>query len=170
MTPVFVARVLSMDPDGENAVVLQEITGRQRIKIRTSATEMFALRAQMDPSFRGEISVHDVVGRLLKWHDAKLVKICIFQHPTGLFHSLLTVKSHDRRWNLSAAPVDAILLALKNHVSLWVREMEPLGAEGSLQDRILFLKAALEKAITFEAYEDAAKLRDQIRDLERGSV
>lgn len=162
MTPVFVARVLSTDPDGEDAVVLQEITSKRSVKIRISPAEMLAIRGQMDPGFDVGPSVHEFMARLLEWHAAKIVKVLLVQSEAGLFYSTVTVKIATGQWNVAAEPADAIMLALKNHASMWLRghseELTP-------NERKLRLREQLQVAIDREAFEEAARLRDMLREL-----
>jgi bifunctional DNase/RNase len=162
MIPVFVARVLSTDPDGEDAVVLQEITSKRSIKIRVSPAEMLAIRGQLDPGFDVGHSVHEFMARLLQWHTAKIVKVLLMQNEAGMFYSTITVKIADGQWNVSAEPADAIMLALRNHVSIWLRNHPGKLTPGEKKMR---LQQQLRSAIEREAFEEAARLRDLLREL-----
>jgi len=163
MTPVFVARVLSTDPDGENAVVLQEITSKNSIKIHISPSEMFAIRGQLDPEYETGRSVHDFMGKLLGWQQAKIVKVILVQGESGSFYSTITVKDSSKQWNVSADPADAIMLALKSNASIWLHAMSQTDA--SLDEKRSRLQLQLQLAIEREAYEEAARLRDVLKNL-----
>jgi len=75
---------------------------------------------------------------------------------------------------IDARPSDAIALALKTKAPISVSEevMAGAGIVGEPVNRtnietISYLNQRLKEAVEVEAYEEAAKIRDQIRDLEQ---
>jgi bifunctional DNase/RNase len=128
---------------------------------------------------------HDLMVSLVDLFDAELDHVLIHGLQDGTFFAKLVVKCEGVIKEIDARPSDAIALALRTGTSIFVDEsvMEEAAvevtdetgehAEGqesphphAAEDPLTKMKAQLEEAIREERYEDAAKLRDEIKKQE----
>ena len=76
-------------------------------------------------------------------------------------------------WDIDARPSDSIALALKTGAPIFVADkvmnhaaLHPDQMPESELDQLALLNQKLQEAVADEAYEEAARIRDQIRELE----
>lgn len=138
---------------------------------------------------------HDLMKNLLDILECRLESVHVTDLKDGTFYGTLNVAAEGREFSIDARPSDAISLALRCNAPVFVAEgvMDSAGVvmkeedqekekvaspeattpvakhaspPGKPQDPIDMLKASLDTAIREERYEDAARLRDDIRRAE----
>lgn len=137
---------------------------------------------------------HDLMKSLLDMLECRLESVHVADVKDGTFYGILNVATDGRVIAIDARPSDAISLALRCHAPLFVAEkvMDAAGVamkdeekgkdEGQTTvapakaplppppsppgDPLAELRGRLDTAIREERYEDAARLRDQIRKAE----
>lgn len=121
---------------------------------------------------------HDLIKNLLDALEGRLDHVEVCELRDGTFYGKLAVTFEGRKLDIDSRPSDAVALALRCHAPILVAESvmdeagvamdsnEEPGEEGNTPvplnhtDR---LRAELEKAISEERYEEAAKIRDELR-------
>ncbi len=129
---------------------------------------------------------HDLLKNLLDFMECRLHRVEIVRIEAGTFYAALVLERDAGEVRLDCRPSDAISVALRVGAPLFVDEavMAEAGRvpeaspdaqeqEGDSTHKIRprltpreLLEVQLKKAIKAERYEDAARLRDEIKDLE----
>ena len=121
---------------------------------------------------------HDLLKNVLDALEGRLEKIEVCSLKEGVFYAKLIVSFEGRTLEIDSRPSDAIALALRCNAPIYVAE--EVMAEGAavleedngkattsepdtVEDPLAKQKAALVRAIKEERYEDAARLRDEIK-------
>lgn len=132
---------------------------------------------------------HDLMKNVLEYLEWRLKKIEVCDIRKGTFIARLILMRNGTEIEIDSRPSDAIALALRFAAPIYVDEkvMDEAGrvftgAETDLVDNVTqedkkkkkelthleTLKKDLDKAVEEERYEDAAKLRDEIKRFENG--
>ena len=129
---------------------------------------------------------HDLVKNVLDCLECRLKRVVINELVESTFYAVLVLERDGLETEVDARPSDAIALAMRCAAPLYVTqkvmnlagvvledkdgalkeqtgEKSPLSSQSVLEQ----LKAKLEKAVAQEHYEEAAKLRDQIKQYEQ---
>lgn len=130
---------------------------------------------------------HDLLKNVMDCMECRLKRVVINNLENGTFYALLILEHDGVETEMDSRPSDAVALALRSAVPIYVvrKVMDQAGvlleektpaqgqkAEGGRGEEkpvspLQHLKAQLEQAISKEKYEDAARLRDEIRKFER---
>lgn len=170
------------------AVILKGDTDPRSLPIFIGVPEAQAISIELAGETPPRPLTHDLMRAFLERMGVRLVTVEIHDLREGTFYARLRLQSAEAPFELDARPSDGIALALRTGASLQVARsvMEEAGkiieaeetettASGessgrspvSSTARILAVrKNALAKAIEEERYEDAARLRDEIKRLE----
>lgn len=129
---------------------------------------------------------HDLMKNLLDLFDGRLVSVEICDLQENTYYAQLVIEKDTRRVELDCRPSDAIALALRTNVAIWVNpevmeragriiKPEELAAEApgrkaapkkkggvEKEDALTRLTRQLDQAVQEERYEDAARIRDEI--------
>jgi len=131
---------------------------------------------------------HDLLKNILEYLDCEVKRVEVCDLKEGTFYAKLVLDQSGVEIPMDSRPSDAIAIALRFNAPIFVAEevmdeaghasleIEAAGAakpqgeekeEGKGQESKLGkLKGELEKAVSEERYEDAAKLRDEVKRLE----
>ncbi|MCF7854324.1 MAG: bifunctional nuclease family protein [Candidatus Pacebacteria bacterium] len=123
---------------------------------------------------------HDLMKNMLDILEARLERVVINDLQDGTFYGTLIVAFESNTLTVDSRPSDGIALALRYNAPVFVAPnvMDEAGVvleeqthgedeppeEPPVEDYLTELKTRLEKAIQEERYEEAARLRDEIRD------
>lgn len=126
---------------------------------------------------------HDLLKMVLDCMECRLKRVVISDLVEGTFYAVLVVERDGVETEIDARPSDAVALALRCSAPIYVvkkvieqaglllaeKEADPgkKGVDGQ-GSALTQLKTQLETAITQERYEDAARLRDEIKKWEQG--
>ncbi len=117
---------------------------------------------------------HDLMKNLLFALDAVVTKIVICNLKKDTYFANISLKIGEKINKLDARPSDAIALALRVNAPIYVTEeilkkasTGKITIENENEIKIEQLKEKMQKAVEDEKYEEAAKLRDQIKNLEK---
>jgi len=129
---------------------------------------------------------HDLMKNLFDLFGCRLVSVEICDLQENTYYARLVIEKDARRVELDCRPSDAIALALRTNVAIWVTpdvmdragrviKPEELAAEApgkktgvkkkagaEKEDVLTRLTRQLDQAVQEERYEDAARIRDQI--------
>lgn len=121
---------------------------------------------------------HDLLKNIMEIVELRLKRVVIHDLKDGTFYAHLIIASDDGKLEIDSRPSDAIALALRANVPIFVSKkvfdeagitldeeghISKVHPDSSSDDPIARLKADLDIAISEERYEDAARLRDEIK-------
>jgi bifunctional DNase/RNase len=124
---------------------------------------------------------HDLYISTLKYLKAKVEKVEITSLKEGTFYAQLVLKINGERIIIDSRPSDSIAIASRLKCPLFISENvvdeagilinsiaeeNPETVATSKETEISKLQKALDKAVESENYEEAAKLRDRLRELQ----
>lgn len=176
MIPVEVTGVSVCPPYQGYVVILREKEGERWLPIFIGAAEAQAISLLLQDLHYSRPLTFDLLHSLLKAASAQVQKIAVTELRENTFFALVDVKTANGLQQVDARPSDAIALALRAKAPILVAE-EVMNAAGITGDRseaqvshldeIAQLNKQLQDALDSESYEEAAKLRDKIRELEK---
>ena len=117
---------------------------------------------------------HDLMKNILHELDAVVTKIVICNLEKDTYFASIALRIGMKKKEIDARPSDAIALALRVNAPIYVTEeilkkasTGKITIENENEVKIEQLKEKMQKAVEDENYEEAAKLRDQIKNLEK---
>ncbi len=171
-------------------VMLTTEDGERNLPIFIGVPEAQSIALQVNRVKPPRPMTHDLMKNLLDLLECRVERIIINDIDEGTFYARLKINYDDRVLDVDSRPSDAIALALRCGVPIEAEEkvMDEAGVaaediEGEESDQgkeadddekssaepqseVQRLKNQLDKAIREERYEEAARLRDQIKQRE----
>ena len=194
MNLVEVKRISYYPPSKGYAVLLQEKDSNRSLPIIVGSNEAQAIALYLEGVDMPRPMTHDLLINVLDLLDSDIKQVTIARMKNGTFFAEIEVlNSQVGDIMIDSRPSDAIAVALRTMTPIYVSDevMERAGidnfstgseiAETVSSDELLkettdegspieSLAEALEKAISEEEYEVAARLRDRIKQLEKKST
>ena len=194
MNLVEVKRISYYPPSKGYAVLLQEKDSNRSLPIIVGSNEAQAIALYLEGVDMPRPMTHDLLINVLDLLDSDIKQVTIARMKNGTFFAEIEVSnSQVGDIMIDSRPSDAIAVALRTMTPIYVSDevMERAGidnfstgseiAETVSSDELLQetadegsaiknLAEALEKAISEEEYEVAARLRDRIKQLEKKST
>lgn len=175
MIPVDVIGISVCPPYQGYVVILKEKNGERWLPIFIGAAEAQAISLLLQGLEYSRPLTYDLFNAILSAGGIRILATDITQLRENTFYAVVHLKNMKGESKaIDARPSDAIALALKTRAPISVAEevMAGAGIVGEPVNRsnielISYLNQKLKEAVEVEAYEEAAKIRDQIRDLER---
>lgn len=180
----------SASTGGAYALLLKEVFGNRRLPIIIGQFEAQAIAIELEGMKPPRPLTHDLLKSLIDNLNATLVEVIISELKDNTFFSKIVVEMSSLTNEIDARPSDAIALALRANVPIYVEEsvLEAAGfvtssdedypqeqdssqysesrTENSTKEaKLSALQSKLREAIEKEDYERAAKLRDEIKKL-----
>jgi uncharacterized protein len=176
---------------GSFTLVMGEVEGNRRLPIVIGMFEAHAIAIEIEKIIPNRPMTHDLFRSFAESFNFKIDKIVISDMKEGVFYAKIHCNSSTSLVEIDSRPSDAIAIAVRFSSKIFCAEKvmaeaaiefteedrkqegkketkpEPekvtLKKEGSLKDFSLDkLNQLLEKAITNEDYERAARIRDEI--------
>jgi bifunctional DNase/RNase len=117
---------------------------------------------------------HDLIKNILDSLNIIVTRVVICNIRDNTYFASVSLKINQTEKEIDARPSDAIALALRVDAPIYVTKevlnkasTEKITFENEKEVKLAELQQRMEKAIEIENYEEAAKLRDQIRSLEK---
>ena len=194
MNLVEVKRISYYPPSKGYAVLLQEKDSNRSLPIIVGSNEAQAIALYLEGVDMPRPMTHDLLINVLDLLESDIKQVTIARMKDGTFFAEIEVSnSHVGDIVIDSRPSDAIAVALRTMAPIYVSDevMERAGidnfsigseiSETASSDELLKetadegsaienLAEALEKAISEEEYEVAARLRDRIKQLEKKST
>ncbi|RJP80324.1 MAG: hypothetical protein C4524_03570 [Candidatus Zixiibacteriota bacterium] len=176
MIPVEVTGVSVCPPYQGYVVILREKEGERWLPIFIGAAEAQAISLLLQDLRYSRPLTFDLFHNLLKASEAQVRQVTVTELRDNTFYALVDLKTNHGPEIIDARPSDAIALALRAKVPIMVAEdvMETASITGERAepqlgalDEIANLNQKLQDALEAESYEEAARLRDRIRELEK---
>jgi bifunctional DNase/RNase len=181
----------SQTQPGSYALVLSETNGSRRLPIIIGSFEAQAIALEMENIKPNRPMTHDLFKAMAQEFGLSMRELVITSLHEGVFYSKIYMSQNGVLREIDARPSDAIALAVRfkapifvvesvmreagiDYASLTERSTEasaPVETETqssgiSLEERRAALLEKINEAIRREDYEEAARLRDQINNLE----
>ncbi len=160
-------------------VILRDDVNNRWLPIVVGNTEAQAIALQLEQITPPRPLTHDLIKSLLDSLEAKISRVIVNDLRENTYYALISLKLNGQQTEIDARPSDAIALALRMHAPIFVseevmtrasvneREPEREGAPPAEMDEMERLEYDMQKAINDERYEDAARLRDEIKQLKQ---
>jgi bifunctional DNase/RNase len=183
---------LSTSPSsgGAYALILKEMNGSRRLPIIIGAFEAQSIALEMEGIKPPRPLTHDLMKNIIDTFGVSLQDVFINELRDGTFYAKITIEGVSESQEVDSRPSDAIALAVRYGVPIFVAE-EVLNEAGIVADneeeeanaqpkvdppaafkkhasKLEQLQSSLREAIEKEEYEKAARLRDDIRKLTMG--
>ena len=120
---------------------------------------------------------HDLLKNMLVLLDCRISKVVVNDLIDNTFYAKIFLESKSEKFQVDSRPSDAIALALRFEIPIYVEEkVMEIGAvkvknEGEVEEKeepksqLEVLQDELQAAVAEERYEEAARLRDEIKKL-----
>jgi len=193
MNLVEVERISYYPPSKGYAVLLQEKDSSRSLPIIVGSSEAQAIALYLEGVDMPRPMTHDLLINVLETLETEINQVTIARMKNGTFFAEIEVSnSQVGEIVIDSRPSDAIAVALRTSTPIYVSDevmdrasidnlsagsevAEPVSSdeltkEASEETVLENLNEALEKAISEEEYEIAARLRDRIKQLEKKSA
>ena len=193
MNLVEVKRISYYPPSKGYAVLLQEKDGTRSLPIIVGSSEAQAIALYLEGVDMPRPMTHDLLINVLEILESEINRVSIARMDNGTFFAEIKVTNVQvGEIVIDSRPSDAIAIALRTLTPIYVSDevmdragidnfstesevAEPITSEELTKEEsgdivLENLNEALEKAITEEEYEMAARLRDRIKQLEKEST
>ncbi|GAA4311175.1 bifunctional nuclease family protein [Mucilaginibacter gynuensis] len=180
----------SQTQSGAYALVLGEVSGRRRLPIIIGSFEAQAIAIEIEKMTPSRPLTHDLFKSFAQAYNITVQEIIIYNLVDGIFYAKLICSDGKRVMEIDARTSDAIAVSVRFDCPIFTYEFilstagiviegndfvyleninEPVeektsvastGSYTSLSDEEL--KAKLQEALAEEAYEKAAKIRDEL--------
>ena len=167
-------------------VVLLKSVGQdtpRTLPIFIGMPEAQAIALQLNEMTPPRPMTHDLLKNVLDVLEARLERVVVDRIEDGTFYAKLVLNFEGQELEVDSRPSDAIALALRCKAPMFVAEAvfeeagvdlddrgaaektdaEPAAKAGDPKTHLAELQGDLEKAVREERYEDAGRLRDEIR-------
>ncbi|MEW5798502.1 MAG: bifunctional nuclease domain-containing protein [Bacteroidota bacterium] len=182
---------LSTSPSsaGAYALILKETNGKRKLPIIIGAFEAQSIALELEGMKPPRPLTHDLMKNIIDTFAVSLNEVFINELRDGTFYAKLSVEGVSETREIDSRPSDAIALAVRYGVPIFVEE-EVLQEAGVMSDdeevveegeegekkqekapvkqftsKLEQLQSSLKEAIEKEDYEKAAKIRDEIRKM-----
>lgn len=179
---------LSQSPASTNAyaLILKEVDGERRLPIIIGAFEAQAIALEMEAVIPPRPMTHDLIRTLIDKFGTNLSEVVINDLNDGTFYAKLVFESIGIE--IDARPSDAVAVALRCNAPIYVsnnvldetgiipqeEQMEEKDEELDYlkkqqqeppKNKVEQLQQQLDKAVNEENYEQAARIRDELKRL-----
>lgn len=159
-------------------VILRDDVHHRWLPIVVGSSEAQAIALQMENIVPPRPLTHDLIKSLLDSVEVRISRVVVSDLRENTYYAIVGLKLNGNHVEVDARPSDAIALALRAQAPIFVdddvmkkasvtdKEAER-AEEFAPMDRMERLNMELQKAISEERYEDAARLRDEINSLRK---
>jgi bifunctional DNase/RNase len=159
-------------------VVLKDDEKNRWLPIVVGSTEAQAIALQLEKVEPPRPLTHDLMKNLLESIDVRISRVIVSDLRENTYYAQIGLQLNGKKREIDARPSDAIALALRMKAPIFVEEevmkkaavsdrQEVKEKEIPAAERLLKLNEDLKSAVDDERYEDAARIRDEIRSLEQ---
>lgn len=182
---------LSTSPSsaGAYALILKETNGKRKLPIIIGAFEAQSIALELEGMKPPRPLTHDLMKNIIDTFAVSLNEVFINELRDGTFYAKLSVEGVSETQEIDSRPSDAIALAVRYGVPIFVEEkvLEEAGVVADDEEieeeveggekkqekapvkqfttKLEQLQSSLKEAIEQEDYEKAAKIRDEIRKM-----
>jgi hypothetical protein len=154
-------------------VILRDDAHHRWLPIVVGSSEAQAIALQMENIVPPRPLTHDLVKNLLDSVEVRISRVVVSDLRENTYYAMIGLKMNGNHVEVDARPSDAIAIALRAQAPIFVDDEVMKKASVSDKDseraeepvpmdRMERLNFELQKAVTEERFEDAARLRDEI--------
>ncbi len=182
LIPVQVDKISFHPPSHSYAVILKELEGERKLPVIVGAFEAQSIALALENVTTPRPMTHDLIGNIIDGMEANLTSVTITELSEGVYYAQLEVLGAQfGPYKIDSRPSDAVAIALRMNAPIMVADQvmresavldEEIAATASVKSGKKLagfsrenLEKQLDQAVEQEEYEIAAKLRDQIREL-----
>lgn len=173
---------------GAYALIFAEDNGIRRLPIVIGTPEAQSIAIVMENITPPRPLSHDLLYNIFKAMEIELLEIFIYKFEDGAFFAEILLKQQDKEFRIDSRTSDAVALAIRTNSPIYTTERIMVNmaivfdekeiisndtptpsliveetSEDISESNIETLKKRLENAIKEEDYEQATKLRDEIK-------
>ncbi|MCB0263249.1 MAG: bifunctional nuclease family protein [Calditrichia bacterium] len=167
-----------------SGVILKEINGDRTLPIIIGDNEASSIALGLENVAPPRPITHDLFLNTLDALKARIERVIITDLRNNTYYALIELRSNSELMEIDARPSDAIALAVRRNVPIFIKEeVMNKGAFSSDEEfqniseqqidseenRLDQLRRELQEAVEKEDYERAAEIRDRINRLESRS-
>ena len=165
-----------------SGVILKELEGDRTLPIIIGEFEAHSIAMGLENVIAPRPMTHDLFFNMLDSMDAQIERIIISDLRDNTYYAIIQVRRKSKIYEVDARPSDAIALAVRQNIQIFVEEEvmrkgsytsdeypeQPMEGKriDSNETKLERLKRELDEAVAKEEYERAAKIRDNIKELE----
>jgi len=173
--PVRVERVTLDTSSNRFVVILRDEVYKRWLPIVVGPAEAQAIALHLERVAPPRPMTHDLMKRFLDTLNAKVIRVVVTDLRDNTYFASIDLQYEEDTVAVDARPSDAVALALRCNTPIFVDENvmkraainEELAAVDVVEeDEIKRLNLQMKEAVEQERYEDAARIRDLIHDLE----
>jgi uncharacterized protein len=179
MVRVKVERVTLDTATSRFVVILKDEKMNRWLPIVVGSTEAQAIALQLENIAPPRPLTHDLIKNLLDSVEVQVSKVVVNDLRENTYYALVGLELGGEAKSIDARPSDGIALALRMKAPIFVdedvmrkaaiSEKEIIGEDKDTElpigDKLEQLSVDLRKAIQDERYEDAARIRDDIKNI-----
>ncbi len=156
-------------------VFLKNVNDEKTLPIFIGIPEAQAIAVQFNKLKTPRPLTHDLLKNILALLDCTISKIVVNDYIDNTFYARIYFENKTDKFQVDSRPSDAIALALRFEIPIFVEEK--VMDEGAIKikttekgieaekSKKVELQEDLQKAVEEERYEDAARIRDEIKRL-----
>jgi len=159
-------------------VILRDDAHHRWLPIVVGSSEAQAIALQMESIIPPRPLTHDLVKNLLDSVEVRISRVVVNDLRENTYYAMVGLKMNGSHVEVDARPSDAIAIALRAQAPIFVHDEVMKKAsvsdkeseradENVPMDRLERLNFELQKAVTDERFEDAARLRDEINSAKK---
>jgi len=157
-------------------VILKDDTYKRWLPIVVGPAEAQAIALQLEKVIPPRPMTHDLMRNLMESLKASISRVIVSDLKENTYYATIDIRRNGTQSFVDARPSDAIALALRASAPIFVEEkvMRKAAINGDMasvqpddaEDKIKTLNIKLQEAVNEERYEDAARIRDEINELQ----
>lgn len=177
MIPVKVSKITFHHSTRSYAVLLKEISGDRSLPVMVGACEAHSIALALEYTEPPRPMTHDLIKAMISEVNGKINSVQITDLIDGVFYARIEIEGmHIGSLNLDSRPSDAVAIALRTEAPIFVEdsvmeeasnqneEIENDSEINEFGDNKEDLENKLKKAVELEKYEEAAVIRDQLKE------
>lgn len=171
MVPVKIQGVV-FDPVNRGfAVILYDDVNSKHLNIFVGPFEAQSIALELEKTHPPRPLTHDLLKNSINALSGRVIQVSIVSIRDNTYYATITLEQNSGKIEIDARPSDAIALALRSQSPILVNPdllnegNTDLSIEPAEQIKLNELKKKLEELIENENFEEAAKVRDEIRQI-----
>ncbi len=178
--PVRVEKVTLDTSTNRFVVILRDDSNKRWLPIVVGSAEAQAIALQLENIDPPRPLTHDLMKNLLDTMGIHIARIIVNDLRENTYYALIDLNNNGRKKEVDARPSDAIALALRTNAPIFVEEQvmekasiresqegEEVKADLSPMQKLEKMNLDLDQAVQEERFEEAARIRDEIRDMKK---
>ena len=173
---VRVERVTLDTSSNRFVVILKDDTYHRWLPIVVGPAEAQAIALHLEKVKPPRPMTHDLLKNILDSVKADVSRVVVSDLKENTYYAIIDIKKNGTQSKVDARPSDAIALALRVSAPIFVDEevMQKASISNEIEtetvkdgeEEMQLFNLELQKAVQEERYEDAARLRDKINEIQ----